>query len=78
MLASVRTDQPRRGSATATADDACTIHYEFANGASAIVDLSAAVPYRWERFEIHGEEASLRSDETGYRLWRLEAGKDVK
>jgi predicted dehydrogenase len=76
VLASVRTDQPRRGEERATADDACTLHYEFANGASAIVDLSAAVPYRWERFEIHGEEASLRWDETGYRLWRLVAGKD--
>ncbi len=75
-LASVRTDQPMRGSERATADDACTIHYEFAGGASAIVDLSAAVPYRWERFEIHGEEASLRWDETGYTLWRLEAGKE--
>jgi predicted dehydrogenase len=72
----VRTDQPRRGDERATADDACTLHYEFANDASALVDLSAAVPYRWERFEIHGEEASLRWDETGYRLWRFEAGKD--
>ena len=61
-LASVRVDQPRRGEATATADDACTVHYEFANGASGLIDLSAAVPYRWERFEIHGEEASLRWD----------------
>ena len=76
VLASVRTDQPRRGEQLATADDSCTLHYEFAGGASALVDLSAAVPYRWERFEIHGEEASLRWDETGYRLWRLEAGKD--
>jgi predicted dehydrogenase len=76
VLASVRTDQPRRGDERATADDACTLHYEFAGGATAIVDLSAAVPYRWERFEIHGEDASLRWDETGYRLWRLEAGKD--
>lgn len=75
-LASVRTDQPLRGEARATADDSCTIHYEFANGASALVDLSGAVPYRWERFEVHGEEASLRWDETGYRLWRLEAGKE--
>ncbi len=76
VLASVRTDQPRRGVELATADDSCTLHYEFAGGASALVDLSGAVPYRWERFEIHGEEASLRWDETGYRLWRLEAGKD--
>ena len=76
VLASVRTDQPMRGSERATADDACTIHYEFAGGATAIIDLSAAVPYRWERFEIHGEEASLRWDENGYTLWRLDAGKD--
>src|SRR5439155_15369101 len=76
VLASVRTDQPRRGQETATADDGCTLHYEFGDGASALVDLSAAVPYRWERFEIHGEQASLRWDETGYRLWRLEVGKD--
>ncbi len=76
VLASVRTDQPMRGSERATADDACTIHYEFAGGATAIIDLSAAVPYRWERFEIHGEEASLRWDESGYTLWRIDAGKD--
>src|SRR5262249_29296908 len=38
-LASVRTDQPRRGAETASADDACTIHYEFAGGATAIIDL---------------------------------------
>ncbi len=76
VLASVRTDQPRRGTEVATADDACTIHYEFANGATALIDLSAAVPYRFERFEIHGEDASLRWDDTGYTLWRLEAGKD--
>ena len=76
VLASVRTDQPMRGSERASADDACTLHYEFGDGASALVDLSAAVPYRWERFEIHGEEASLRWDETGYTLWRLEAGKE--
>ncbi|MEQ1834578.1 MAG: Gfo/Idh/MocA family oxidoreductase [Candidatus Eisenbacteria bacterium] len=76
VLASVRTDQPRRGNERATADDACTIHYEFAGGASALIDLSAAVPYRWERFEVHGEEASLRWDETGYTLWRIDAGKD--
>ena len=76
VLASVRTDQPHRGSELATADDACTLHYEFGHGASALVDLSGAVPYRWERFEIHGEQASLRWDETGYHLWRLEAGKE--
>jgi predicted dehydrogenase len=74
-LASVRVDQPRRGADTATADDGCTIHYEFSGGATAIVDLCATTPYRWERFEIHGEEGSLRWDDTGYRLWRIDVGK---
>ena len=76
VLASVRVDQPRRGSETATADDACTVHYEFAGGATALIDLYASAPYRWERFEIHGEEGSLRWDDTGHRLWRIDAGKD--
>ena len=76
VTATVRTDQPLRGTERATADDSCTLQYEFANGVTAIIDLSAAVPYRWERFEIHGEEASLRWDETGYRLWRLDVGKE--
>jgi predicted dehydrogenase len=74
-LASVRVDQPRRGADIATADDACTVHYEFEGGATAIIDLCASTPYRWERFEIHGEEGSLRWDETGYRLWRIDVGK---
>jgi len=74
-LASVRVDQPRRGGDTATADDACTVHYEFAGGATALVDLNASAPYRWERFEIHGEEGSLRWDDNGYRLWRIDVGK---
>jgi predicted dehydrogenase len=74
-LASVRVDQPRRGADIATADDACTVHYEFESGATAIIDLCASTPYRWERFEIHGEEGSLRWDETGYRLWRIDVGK---
>jgi len=74
-LASVRVDQPRRGSDTATADDACTVHYEFAGGATALIDLYASAPYRWERFEIHGEEGSLRWDDNGYRLWRIDVGK---
>jgi len=83
VLASVRVDQPRRGpvapggeSGVATADDACTLHYEFEGGATALVDLSACVPYRWERFEVHGEEASLRWDEHGERLWRLAARRE--
>lgn len=83
VTASVRVDQPRRGptapggeAGTATADDACTLHYEFAHGASALVDLSACAPYRWERFEIHGEDASLRWDESGWQLWRIEAGAE--
>src|SRR5262245_24941327 len=61
VWASVRVDQPRRGptadrpeAGTATADDGCTVHYAFASGATAIFDLSASTPYRWERFEIHG------------------------
>ena len=80
-LASVRVDQPRRGpvqpddpAGTATADDAFTVHYEFDGGASALIDVSACAPYRWERFEIHGEEASLRWDEAGYTLWRIAPG----
>ena len=82
-LASVRVEQPDRGptatqpeAAIATADDAFTVHYEFDGGATALIDLNAAVPYRWERFEIHGSEGSLRWDETGYRLWRLSVGKE--
>jgi predicted dehydrogenase len=75
-LASVRTDQPLRGSERATADDSVTVHYEFANGATALVDLSACAPYRWERYELHGDEASLRWDETGLRLWRLVPGAE--
>jgi predicted dehydrogenase len=83
VFASVRVDQPRRGptaerpeTAIATADDGCTLHYTFEDGATAIVDLAATTPYRWERFEIHGEEASLRWDETGYALWRIAAGRE--
>jgi len=83
--ASVRVDQPRRGPVpgqaderTATADDGCTVHYTFDSGATAIVDLSATTPYRWERFEIHGSEATLRWDETGYRLWRLVPGQEPR
>jgi predicted dehydrogenase len=83
VLASVRVDQPWRSPVDgagermrATADDGCTVHYEFANGCTGLIDLSATAPYRWERFEIHGAEATLRWDETGYRLWRLAAGKE--
>jgi predicted dehydrogenase len=83
VWASVRVDQPRRGPTPeqpeerlATADDACTVHYAFASGATAMFDLSACVPYRWERFEIHGSDATLRWDETGYRLWRLVPGHE--
>jgi predicted dehydrogenase len=83
VIASVRVDQPRRGpvepggpSGTATADDAVTMQYGFEGGATALVDLSACAPYRWERFEIHGEEASLRWDETGMALWRLASGHE--
>jgi len=83
VLASIRTGQPWRGpTATqparerATADDACTIEYRFEGGITGLIDLDAAAPYRWERFEIHGSEGSLRWDESGYRLWRLAAGRD--
>jgi predicted dehydrogenase len=83
--ASVRVDQPRRGPTAdqpeeriATADDACTVHYTFASGATALFDLGATTPYRWERFEIHGSEATLRWDETGYRLWRIVGGEEPK
>jgi predicted dehydrogenase len=82
-LASVRVDQPRRGptptdarAGIATADDACTVLYRFDDDALGLIDLSGCAPYRWERFEIHGAEASLRWDETGYRLWRLVAGRE--
>lgn len=76
VLASVRVDQPRRGEAIATADDACTLSYTFAGGVTAGVDLSASVPYRAERFEVHGEQATLRWDEGGQTLWRIEPGRE--
>lgn len=83
VLASVRVDQPRRGPSpeapsggTATADDGCTLHYEFADGATGLVDMTASTPYRWERFEIHGSEATLRWEASGYSLWRIAPGRD--
>jgi predicted dehydrogenase len=85
VLASVRNDQPRRGptaadpaAGQATADDAVTLHYTFSGGATALIDMNATTPYRWERFEIHGEEATLRWDETGYALWRITPGRDAE
>lgn len=82
---SVRVDQPRRGpvepggpSGLATADDACTFELEFDGGATALVDLSACSPYREERHEIRGEEASLRWDEAGLRLWRIAPGREIE
>jgi predicted dehydrogenase len=85
VWASVRVEQPRRGPTPeqpveriATADDAATVHYTFASGATATLDLVASAPYRWERFEIHGSDATLRWDETGYRLWRLAAGEEPR
>jgi len=81
-LASVRVDQPLRGTGAeagiATADDACTVHYTFERAATGLIDLSGCAPYRWERFEIHGSEATLRWDESGYRLWRIAAGKEAE
>jgi predicted dehydrogenase len=80
VLASVRVGQPWRGAGDearrATADDACTVHYEFDDGATGLIDLNAAAPYRWERFEIHGSEAALRWDEAGYRLWQIVPGHE--
>jgi len=83
VVASVRVQQPQRGptesspaSGLASADDACTLHYEFVGGATALVDLDATAPYRWERFEVHGSEATLRWDETGTTLWRLSPGAE--
>jgi predicted dehydrogenase len=83
VLASVRVGQPWRGpTATqparerATADDSCTIEYRFDGGVTGLIDLDAAAPYRWERFEIHGSDATLRWDETGYRLWRIQSGQE--
>jgi predicted dehydrogenase len=80
---SVRVDQPRRGPVApgepeglATADDACTFELEFGGGATGLVDLSACAPYRWERHEVQGEEATLRWDESGLRLWRLAPGRE--
>ncbi len=85
VLATVRVDQPRRGpvepggpTGIATADDACTLQYDFEGGATALVDLSACAPYRWERFEIHGEDATLRWDDAGWNLWRIAPGRDVE
>ncbi len=78
-----RVDQPRRGpvatggpEALATADDACTFELEFEGGATGLVDLSACAPYRWEQHEIRGEEATLRFEERGERLWRLAPGRE--
>jgi predicted dehydrogenase len=83
VLASVRVDQPLRGpvpgqpeARVATADDACTLLYEFDGGATGLVDVSACAPYRWERFEIHGSEATLRWEESGARLWRIAPGRE--
>lgn len=80
---SVRVDQPRRGpvepgaaAGIATADDACTFELEFEGGASALVDLSACAPYRGERHEIEGGDATLRWDESGWRLWRIAPGRE--
>src|SRR5262249_30243922 len=83
VLASLRVRQPRRGPTSddprhgiATADDGVTLHLAFAGGVTGVIDMDAATPYRWERFEIHGEEATLRWDETSYRLWRIVARQE--
>src|SRR6185369_12071896 len=83
VLASVRVDQPRRGPSPAfpqggiaSADDACTVHYEFDDGVTGLVNLNGWAPYRWERFEVHGHEATLRWDGPGERLWRVAPGRE--
>jgi predicted dehydrogenase len=83
VLASVRVDQPLRGPSPthpqggrATADDACTIHYEFECGATGLVDMNASAPYRWERFEIQGPEGLLRWEGPADRLWRARPGHE--
>ena len=83
VVASVRVDQPMRGPSAAhpaggraTADDACTLHYEFEGGVTGLIDLNATTPFRWERFEIHGEEASLRWEASADRLWRTAPGRE--
>jgi predicted dehydrogenase len=83
VTASVRVSQPRRGptatrpeSGTATADDACTLMLECDGGATALIDLDATSPYRWERYEVHGSGGSLRWVEGGTTLWRLVAGHE--
>lgn len=82
-MAALRTEQPVRAprsegepAGIATSDDSATVHYEFAHGVTALVDLQANAPYAWERFEVHGDEATLRWDGGGYSLWRIEPGKD--
>ena len=86
VQASVRVDQPRRGptatqperaaSPPPTTPARCTTGSRTARPRSSI--STRAAPYRWERFEIHGDEATLRWDETGYRLWRLAAGRAAR
>jgi predicted dehydrogenase len=83
VLASVRTQQPHRGptptdprTGVATSDDAFTLDLRFANGVTGLVDVDATTPYRFERFEILGDEAALRWDETGYHLWRVAPGRE--
>jgi predicted dehydrogenase len=85
VIASVRVDQPQRGPTEAqpaieqaSADDGFTLEYRFANGVTGVMDCSATAPYRSEKFEVHGSDASLRWDETGYRLWRLAPGRDAE
>jgi predicted dehydrogenase len=82
VTASVRVGQPRRGptavapAGVATADDACTLMLECEGGVTALVDLDAAAPYRWERYEVHGAEGSLRWSEDGRTLWRIVPGQE--
>jgi len=83
VTASLRVSQPSRGPtaaqpepATATADDACTLLIECGASATALIDLDATAPYRWERYEVHGSEGSLRWDDGGVALWRITPGRE--
>jgi predicted dehydrogenase len=85
VSAAVRVQQPRRGpvepggaAGIATADGACTVHYEFDDGVTALVDLDATAPYRWERYEIHGDEGTLRWEDGSERLWHVAAGREPR
>ena len=83
VIAHVRVSQPKRGpvessgaAGLATADDAFTLEYKFAGGATGLIDIDATAHQRWERFEVRGEKATLRWDDSGYQLWRIDPGQE--